>query len=45
VFCKEWNPVFDWLVRSLVLGICVPSLRVRTCTQFVERAEAILAVS
>lgn len=26
VFCKEWNPVFDWLVRSLELGICVPSL-------------------
>ena len=25
VFCKEWNPVFDWLVRSLELGICVPS--------------------
>lgn len=25
VFCKEWNPVFDWLVRSLELESATPS--------------------
>ena len=45
VLCKEWNPVFDWLVRSLELGSASPHVRLRTCSQFVEWVRAILAVS